>query len=106
GNFMRNIKLILEYDGAAFFGFQLQPNRVTVQQVLEEALSKALDRKTKISSASGRTDAGVHAECQIVNFKTNSRRTTEEILRAVNHYLPKTAAVLSVEEVGPDFHAR
>ncbi|HXV28224.1 MAG TPA: tRNA pseudouridine(38-40) synthase TruA, partial [bacterium] len=58
---MRNIKLVLEYDGSSFFGFQKQLRHPTIQEELEKALSKLLNRKTKIRAASGRTDTGVHA---------------------------------------------
>jgi tRNA pseudouridine(38-40) synthase len=65
---MRNIKLVLEYDGSTFFGFQKQPGKPTVQEVLEKALSGFFDRKMKIAAASGRTDTGVHATGQVVHL--------------------------------------
>ncbi len=103
---LRNIKLILEYDGAGFSGFQKQPHRSTVQAALEQALSKFFNRKMKISAASGRTDAGVHALHQVVNFKTNIVRPAEKIRRGLNAHLPPGVAVMLAEEVGPKFHAR
>lgn len=103
---MRNIKLILEYDGSEFSGFQRQPGRPTVQEVLEKALSSFFDRKMKISSASGRTDAGVHAEGQVVNFKVESDKDLNRIQRGLNAHLPKPVVVRSVKEVPAGFHAR
>ena len=103
---MRNIKLILEYDGSAFHGFQLQPKHSSVQRTLEKALARLCGKKTKISAASGRTDAGVHALHQVVNFKTKSPRNVTVIQKALNAILPDTVAVKSVEEVPENFHAR
>ncbi|MDP3920927.1 MAG: tRNA pseudouridine(38-40) synthase TruA [Candidatus Omnitrophota bacterium] len=103
---MRNIKLTLEYDGASFYGFQKQPHHISIQESLEKALSKLLNRKTKIAAASGRTDTGVHAHGQVVNFKTQSLRELAEMQRALNGILPAEIAVTAVDEVAPDFHAR
>jgi len=103
---MRNIKLVLEYDGSAFFGFQRQPGRPTIQESLEKALSAFFDRKMKIASASGRTDAGVHAAGQVVNFKTSSDRDLRKIQKGLNAHLPPEIVVKSAEEVPADFHAR
>lgn len=105
-NLVRNIKLVLEYDGSQFHGFQKQPHHPTVQEVLEKALSKLLNQKTKISAASSRTDAGVHAEHQVVNFKTSSSRSLEQIQKGLNALLPKTVAIKQIKEVPADFHAR
>ena len=103
---MRNIKLVIEYDGSAFHGFQLQPKHSSVQRALEKALTRLCGKKTKISSASGRTDAGVHALQQVVNFKTKSPRPVAVIQKALNAILPDEIAVKSVEEVPENFHAR
>lgn len=103
---MRNIKLILEYDGSAFFGFQKQPGKPTVQEALEKALSAFFDKKMKISAASGRTDTGVHAEGQVVNFKTESDRDLKRIQKGLNAHLSPPVVVKSVEGVPADFHAR
>jgi len=104
--FMRNIKLALEYDGANYFGFQRQPGKPTIQEALQKALSKLFNRKMKIASASGRTDAGVHAIGQVVNFKTDSAMSTRTILRGLNAHLPDDVAVKTVKEVPIEFHAR
>ena len=103
---IKNFKLILEYDGSAFSGFQKQPQRPTVQQALEDALSKLLGSKTKIGAASGRTDAGVHAVSQVVHFKTVREYSAAEIRKALNAILPAAVAVREAEEVPPEFHSR
>lgn len=102
----RNIKLTLEYDGTDFAGFQFQPGRPTIQQVLEEALSKFFDKPMKIKSASGRTDAGVHAKYQVVNFRTDSKADLWQIQKGLNAHLPDSIAVRKAEEVPAGFHAR
>jgi len=103
---MRNIKLILEYDGSGFFGFQRQKDKPTIQAALEGALSKLFNRPMKIGAAAGRTDAGVHARAQVVHFKTDSPILLEKIQRGLNALLPREIAVKSTEEVPADFHAR
>lgn len=105
-SFLRNIKLILEYDGSKFFGFQRQPSRPTVQEALETALSKLFNRPMKILAAAGRTDSGVHALGQIVNFKTDSRLPLEKIQKGLNTLLPAAVAVKKIEAVPAGFHAR
>jgi tRNA pseudouridine38-40 synthase len=104
---MRNIKLTIEYDGTDFFGFQRQPNGVpTIQLAIETALEKLFQRKVSIASASSRTDAGVHAECQIVHFRAVTELPLFRIVRALNHFLPESVSVMKAEEVSSDFHAR
>ena len=103
---MRNIKLVLEYNGSMFFGFQKQPGQPTIQEVLEKALSGFFDRKMKIAAASGRTDTGVHAEGQVVNFRTSSAHGLKQIQKGLNALLPPPVVVKDIEEVGADFHAR
>jgi len=102
----RNLKLTLEYDGSRFFGFQRQKNQPTIQAALETALSKLFNRRMKISAAAGRTDSGVHAAGQVVNFKTDSRFPPEKIQKGLNALLPREVAVKEIEEVPADFHAR
>ncbi len=102
----RNIKLTLEYDGSPFFGFQRQKNQPTVQGALEKALTQLLNRRTKIASAAGRTDSGVHAQAQVVNFRTDSSLPLERIQKGLNALLPKEIAVKRAEEMPADFHAR
>ncbi len=103
---MRNIKLTLEYDGSGFFGFQKQPGRATLQEAVEKALSSFFDAKVKIAAASGRTDAGVHALEQVVNFKTASTRELRLIQKGLNALLPESVSVRKIEEAPAEFHAR
>lgn len=102
---MRNIKLTLEYDGTNYFGWQKQPNCVTIGGTIEEELSKICNEKISVISA-GRTDSGVHGLGQVINFKTNSNLRVAEIKRALNRMLPKDIVVLKAEEVEREFHAR
>lgn len=103
---MRNIKLTLEYDGAPFNGFQIQPDKPTVQRELEIALSKIFDQRIKIIAASGRTDAGVHAWGQVVNFKIDNDRPLHKIQHGLNSRLHPAISVKQIKEVKSDFHAR
>ena len=103
---MRNIKLVLEYNGSTFFGFQKQPGKPTIQEVLEKALSGFFDCKMKIIAASGRTDTGVHAEGQVVNFKTSSVHELKQVQKGLNALLPPPVVVKEIQEVEPSFHAR
>ena len=102
---MRNIKFTIAYDGTDFSGWQAQPGQVTVQGALTDVLEKLTERRLTIYAA-GRTDAGVHAAGQVVNFRTQSPLTTEEFQRAFNSLLPPSIRVNGAEEVGPDFHSR
>jgi tRNA pseudouridine38-40 synthase len=101
---MRNIKLTLSYDGTAFFGWQTQPGFRTVQETLETAITK-LTGETAFANASGRTDTGVHALAQVVNFKSETKHPPETITRAVNAHLPEDLVVKSAEDVPLDFDA-
>lgn len=103
---MRNIKLVLEYNGSMFYGFQKQPGKPTIQEALEKALSGFFNCKMKITAASGRTDTGVHAEGQVVNFKTSSVHELWRIQKGLNALLPPSVVVKEIQEVAPDFHAR
>lgn len=102
---MRNIRLNIAYDGSPFFGFQIQPNVPTIQGVLETALSDITKENIEVIG-SGRTDAGVHAINQVVNFKTNSKIPTDKLVLALNSLLPDSIIVKSAEDVPLDFHAR
>ena len=103
----RNIKLILEYDGTNYHGWQSQQGSgmPTIQDALEEALRKLTKEKIRTVS-SGRTDAGVHAWGHVANFPTESRIPAEAWAPALNSKLPADIRVLASEEVAPDFHAR
>lgn len=104
---MRNIRLVLEYDGTDYCGFQDQarPDRPTVQAKLEEALAKTVGERVRITAA-GRTDAGVHALGQVVNFVSDTTIPIERIPVALNTRLPKDIAVIRADVVPIDFHAR
>jgi tRNA pseudouridine38-40 synthase len=101
---MRNIKLTLCYDGTDFHGWQRQPKLRTVQRVLEEALEQ-LTGVRPTTTASGRTDAGVHAMGQAVHFLTASRHATETFVRALNAIMPRDVRVLDATEMPQSFHA-
>ena len=103
---MERILLIrLAYDGAAYHGWQIQENALTVQQVFQEALEKITGCSEDIKACS-RTDTGVHAREFCVSLKTQSPIAPERLLAALNHYLPQDVAARSVEQVSLDFHAR
>ncbi len=102
---MRNIKIIVEYDGTCYHGWQRQPNGITIQQVLEEKISTITQEKIKVIG-SGRTDAGVHAINQVANFKTKSLIGVSNLLRGINSLLPKDIVVKELSEVDDGFHAR
>ncbi len=102
---VRQIKLVIEYDGTSLCGWQRQPNGPTVQQHLEEALAKLLTHDVRITGAS-RTDAGVHARGQVATFHTERPIELRGIRRGVNSMLPEAIAVREVSEVAPDFHPR
>ncbi|MBR5125547.1 MAG: tRNA pseudouridine(38-40) synthase TruA [Oscillospiraceae bacterium] len=103
---MRNLRLDICYDGTRYRGFQRLPGKDdTIQGKLETALSRILGEPIEISG-SGRTDAGVHAEGQVVNFRCESAMKAEDILMVLRRYLPEDIGVLSCKEVSPRFHAR
>jgi tRNA pseudouridine38-40 synthase len=102
---MRNFKMIVEYDGAAYCGWQRQPNGVSIQQILEEAVGRITSGKVTLIG-SGRTDAGVHAINQAANFKSPTLLPAEKIFRGVNSVLPPDVVVKMIEEVPIDFHAQ
>ncbi|HTC65300.1 MAG TPA: tRNA pseudouridine(38-40) synthase TruA [Candidatus Saccharimonadales bacterium] len=102
---MRNIKFIVAYDGTDFSGWQSQPGQVTVQGTIADVLEKLTQQRAAIQGA-GRTDAGVHANGQVLNFKTESSMSVEEFQRACNALLPPTIRVNAAEDVDPNFHSR
>ncbi|MDR3556417.1 MAG: tRNA pseudouridine(38-40) synthase TruA [Syntrophobacteraceae bacterium] len=101
----RNIKLVLEYDGCGYHGWQRQAGSLSIQEVIESRLGVMLGQRVGIN-ASGRTDAGVHAKAQVVNFRARTKLKTDEILKGLNSLLPHDIAVLSAEETDRSFHAR
>ncbi len=102
---MRNLRLVIAYDGTDFHGWQRQPNAPTVQGCLEEALAKLTGAPVHIWG-SGRTDAGVHALNQVANFKTESPIPCDNLLKALNNLLPPSVRVKQVDEAPEKFHAR
>jgi tRNA pseudouridine38-40 synthase len=102
---MRNISLVVSYDGTAYHGWQYQPNLITIEQVVREAIEKILNHKIKIY-AGARTDTGVHAQGQVVNFFTEKGIEPGSLARGLNSLLPVDIRVKDAFEVGPDFHAR
>lgn len=102
---MRNIKLVIEYDGKDFNGWQKQPNKLNIQGEIEKAIERITGEEVDLT-ASGRTDAGVHAIGQVANFKTNSNIPIEKIPIALNANLKKSIIIKSAEEVEERFHSR
>ncbi len=102
---MRNLKVITAYRGTNYHGFQRQNNAITVQAVLEKAVSKVLNEPVTIIGCS-RTDTGVHANEFCFNVKTESNIRTIGFCRGVNGELPDDISILSCEDVPLDFHAR
>lgn len=102
---MRNLKVIMSYRGTRYHGFQRQDNAVTIQEVVEKAVSSVLNENVKINGCS-RTDTGVHAKNFCFSVKTNSLIPAKNFVRGVNGRLPDDISILSCEEVSEDFHAR
>ncbi|MFZ5816900.1 MAG: tRNA pseudouridine(38-40) synthase TruA [Bacillota bacterium] len=104
---MRTIKLTLQYDGTHYAGFQRQPNGVTIQERLEEALRVITGEPAiRLGAAAGRTDAGVHARGQVVHIRTASAIPLERWPHALNSRLPADIVVIGAEHAPDDFHAR
>ena len=103
---MRNLRLLICYDGTRYRGWQRLANSdATIQGKLENVLSKILGETIEISG-SGRTDAGVHAKGQVANFHCQSNMSCEEILQQLRRYLPEDIGIYSCKEVSERFHAR
>lgn len=102
---MRNIKLIIEYDGKKFGGWQKQPNKLNIQGEIEKAIEEITGENVELN-ASGRTDAGVHSLGQTANFKTNSKIDISKMAIAINSKLKQSIRIIKAEEVDEKFHAR
>lgn len=102
---MRVIRLVLEYDGSGFSGWQVQPGRRTIQGEIEKALFELTNEKISVI-ASGRTDAGVHALGQVAGFRTESSHQAFVFKRGLNALLPADVAVLEARDAAPGFNAR
>ncbi len=101
----RNIKLIIEYDGTNYNGWQSQMNGTAIQDIVEGALFQLTGEKVKLTG-SGRTDSGVHAYGQVANFFSTSSIPAEKFSFALNTILPKDIIIKKSREVGSEFHAR
>ncbi len=104
-NSNRKVVLVVEYDGGRYYGFQWQPDVPTVQAELEGAINKLTGEQRRVIAAS-RTDAGVHARCQVVSFWTGSRLRPSILVKALNHYLPDDIAVKKACDVAETFDIR
>lgn len=102
---MRQIKLIVEYDGTAYAGWQIQPNGIAIQQVLEEVLARIVGTPVRVRS-SGRTDAGVHALGMVACFFTEVAHPLSAFREGANSLLPPDIAVVAAEEVAIEFDPR
>lgn len=102
---MRNIRLLISYDGADFHGWQRQARAHTIQEALESGIARVTGNRVKLYG-SGRTDAGVHAAGQVANFKTRCPIPCENLVKALNDSLPAAIRVRDAEEVEGTFHAR
>ena len=100
---MRNIKLILEYDGTNYSGWQSQKNAVAIQDVVAQAIEKMVEEKATLVGAS-RTDAGVHALGQVATFQTARTIPCDGFLKGLNNLLPEDIRIVGCEEASLDFH--
>ena len=102
---MRRIRAIISYDGTNYVGWQVQPNGVSVQALLEKALLELTGETIRVEG-SGRTDSGVHAKAQVAHFDTEAKMAADKFAIAMNTHLPRDIRVLYSEECDPVFHAR
>ncbi len=102
---MKTYKLVIAYDGTDYHGWQRQPDKETIQGVIEEALERINSKKISLIG-SGRTDAGVHAQGQVAHFKTRISLSENDLFRALNSIIPDDIRILSLKNVPESFHAR
>jgi len=102
---MRNLKIVLAYDGFDFRGWQVQPDQPTIQGTLAECIERVTGEKV-LPQGSGRTDAGVHALAQVTSCAIASPIPVNNLVKALNDVLPAAIRILEIQEVAPDFHAR
>ena len=102
---MKNVKIIIEYDGTDYHGWQCQANLPTVQQTIEDTIRKITKEDVKITG-SGRTDSGVHAIGQVANFFTEAQMDSETLRKALNSTLPRDISIIEAREVPDGFHAQ
>jgi tRNA pseudouridine38-40 synthase len=105
GSMVKNFKLVIEYDGTRYHGWQRQPNDLSIQQALETAIETMTRQKIPLIG-SGRTDAGVHAMGQTANFKCDTRLEPDEFQKGLNSLLPEDIVIHQCQTVHPEFHAR
>ncbi|MCB1606590.1 MAG: tRNA pseudouridine(38-40) synthase TruA [Xanthomonadales bacterium] len=104
-NSLQRIALGVEYDGTDYYGWQIQAQSPTVQEVLQQALAQVADHPIEVVCA-GRTDTGVHGRCQVVHFDTRAPRSERSWVLGANSNLPDTVAVRWAQQVPESFHAR
>lgn len=102
---MRNIKIVFEYDGSAYYGFQKQDDVTTIQGEIEKSIFSATGERI-VTVAAGRTDKGVHAVNQVMNFFTDTRIPPEKLAEVINKKLSDNIRIKTSEEVAPEFNAR
>jgi tRNA pseudouridine38-40 synthase len=102
---MRNIALVIAYDGTGYHGWQCQPNAVTVEETVREKMSRILNHPVKLRAAA-RTDSGVHALGQVINVRTESSIELSGLMRGLNSLLPPDIRVVDGRDVAEDFDAR
>ncbi|MDP4161673.1 MAG: tRNA pseudouridine(38-40) synthase TruA [Bacillota bacterium] len=103
---MQRYKCVLSYDGTGFFGYQVQPNKRTVQGEVEAVLAKLHKGRDVKVTGSGRTDAGVHAKGQVIHFDSPLNIPNDKWVIALNSLLPADVSILTVEDAVDGFHAR
>ncbi len=101
----RNLKLLIDYDGTGFTGWQSQPSKKTVQDALKSAFLKILSEDVKVVGA-GRTDTGVHARGQVANVIVTKDMPVDKLFRSLNAVLPGPVSIKNIEQVDIDFHSR
>jgi tRNA pseudouridine38-40 synthase len=104
-NHLFHYKIIISYDGTNYKGWQIQPNGVSVQEVIQNTMDVILKEKVVIRG-SGRTDTGVHAKAQVAHFKYGFELDSHRFLYSMNSLLPADIRILSIEKTTPDFHAQ
>ncbi len=102
---MRNVMVVVQYDGTDYYGYQYQPEVPTIQGVLERVISRIVKERVTVYG-SGRTDAGVHAAGQVINFRTAGSIPIDRMCVAMNSLLPPSIAAVEADEVDEYFHAR
>src|SRR6202795_80925 len=102
---MRNLKMVVSYDGAEFSGWQVQPNAITVQGTVASVIGRVTGERV-LPQGSGRTDAGVHALGQVATFATQSPIPPQNLVVALNDILPSAIRVLEAAEIPAEFHPR